>query len=131
MGPHHGHITGTVTFDADNKSGGSLDYQASNGRWLHGVVTRGSDQAIDAHTAVAGKITSGSDDYTVHRDRTDYFTVKVVDGGTSSRNGGVIRGYSRIWTAMAIGSRAPTPPPAIPDVGHHSRDRHDGNLVVH
>ena len=88
---NHGQVTGTVKFDANNKTGGTLDYQASNGMWLHGVVTPGSYQKIDAHTAVfAGEITSGSEDYTVHHDGTDYFTVKVVDGSTSGRNGDII-----------------------------------------
>ena len=88
---NHGQVTGTVKFDANNKTGGSLDYQASNGMWLHGVVTPGSYQKIDAHTAVfAGEITSGSEDYTVHHDGTDYFTVKIVDGSTSGRNGDII-----------------------------------------
>ena len=88
---NHGQVTGTVIFNANNKTGGSLDYQASNGMWLHGVVTPGSYQKIDARTAVfGGEITSGSDDYTVNHDGTDYFTVKVVDGGTSGRNGDII-----------------------------------------
>src|SRR6478672_6399948 len=88
---NHGQVTGTVKFDANNKTGGSLDYQASNGTWLHGVVTPGSYQKIDAKTAAfAGEITSGSDDYTVNHDGTDYFTVKVVDGSTSGRNGDII-----------------------------------------
>ena len=88
---NHGQVTGNVTFNANNKTGGTLDYQASNGMWLHGVVTPGSYQKIDAQTAVfAGEITSGSDDYTVNHEGTDYFTVKVVDGSTSGRNGDVI-----------------------------------------
>src|SRR6476659_6825359 len=69
---NHGQVTGTVKFDANNKTGGSLDYQASNGMWLHGVVTPGSYQKVDARTAVfAGEITSGSDDFTVNHDGTD------------------------------------------------------------
>ena len=88
---NHSQVTGTVKFDANNKTGGSLDYQASNGMWLHGVVTPGSYQKIDANTAVfGGEITSGSDDFTVHHQGTDFFTVKVVDGGTSGRNGDII-----------------------------------------
>jgi hypothetical protein len=88
---NHGQVTGTVKFDANNKTGGSLDYQASNGMWLHGVVTPGSYQKIDAHTAVfAGEITSGSDDYTVNHEGPDYFTVKVIDGSTSGRDGDII-----------------------------------------
>jgi hypothetical protein len=88
---NHGQVTGTVVFDANNKTGGTLDYQASNGMWLHGVVTPGSYQKIDDQTAVfAGEITSGSFDYTEAHAGTDYFTVKVVDGGTSGRNGDII-----------------------------------------
>jgi hypothetical protein len=88
---NHGQVTGSVIFNANNKTGGTLDYQASNGMWLHGVVTPGSYQKIDDHRAVfAGEITSGSDDYTVGHDGTDYFTVKVVDDSTSGRNGDMI-----------------------------------------
>ena len=88
---NNGQVTGTVIFNANNKTGGTLDYQASNGMWLHGVVTPGSYQKIDGHTAVfGGEITSGSDDYTVNHEGTDYFTVKVVDGSTSGRNGDII-----------------------------------------
>ena len=87
----NGQVTGTVTFDADATKGGSLDYRASNGMWLHGVVAPGTYQQIDAHTAVfGGEITSGSDDYTVNHEGTDYFTVKIVDGGTPDGNGDVI-----------------------------------------
>jgi hypothetical protein len=88
---NHGQVTGTVGFDANAKTGGTLDYQASNGMWLHGVVTPGSYQKIDAHTAVfAGEITSGSFDYTEAHAGADYFTVKVVDASTSGRNGDII-----------------------------------------
>jgi hypothetical protein len=88
---NHGQVTGTVVYNANNKTGGTLDYKASNGMWLHGVVTPDSYQKIDAHTAVfAGEITRGSDDFTVSHEGTDYFTVKVVDGGIIGRNGDVI-----------------------------------------
>src|SRR5262245_31186722 len=81
---NHGQVTGTVIFNTNNKTGGTLDYQASNGMWLHGVVTPGSYQKIDDHSAVfAGEITGGSFDYTEGHEGTDYFTVKVIDGGTS------------------------------------------------
>ena len=87
---NHGQVTGTVIFNANNKTGGTLDYQASNGMWLHGVVTPGSYQKSE-HTAVfAGEITSGSFDYTEAHEGTDYFTVKVVDGSTSGRDGDII-----------------------------------------
>jgi len=87
---NHGQVTGTVTFNANNKTGGTLDYQASNGMWLHGVVTPGSYQKLDNTAVFAGEITSGSYDYTDGHAGTDYFTVKVLDGGTSGRNGDVI-----------------------------------------
>ena len=123
---NHGQVTGTVKFDANNKTGGTLDYQASNGMWLHGVVTPGSYQKIDAHTAVfGGEITSGSDDYTVNHDGTDYFTVKVVDGGTSGRNGDIIAVLANMdghgnWLTSAGRHHHPR----LPDDGHHGRDRH-------
>jgi hypothetical protein len=86
----HGQVTGTVKFDVDATNGGTLDYQADNGIWLHGVITPGTYQQIDAHTAVfGGEITSGSDDYTVNHPGTDYFTVKIVDGGTNG-NGDIV-----------------------------------------
>ncbi len=110
---NHGQVTGTVVFDANNKTGGTLDYQASNGMWLHGVVAPGSYKKLDAHTAVfAGEITSGSFDYTEAHDGTDYFTVKVVDGGTSGRNGDIIAVLANMdgngnWLTTA---RTPRPP---------------------
>jgi len=104
-------VTGTVKFDANTTTDGSLDYQASNGMWPHGFVTPGSYQKIDAHTAVfAGEITGGSDDYTVNHDGTDYFTVKVVDGARPAA-AATSSPCSRTWMAMATGSQAPTPPP--------------------
>jgi hypothetical protein len=91
--PHHatgsvdwnyqGTITGHVSFNANEKTGGTLDYQNSNGQWLHGVVT--SYRQIDDHTAVfAGTITDGSPDYTTSHDGPDYFFAKVVDGTSGS-----------------------------------------------
>ena len=60
---YQGIVTGHVSFNANMKTGGSLDYQNSTGMWLHGVVT--SYRQIDDHTAVfAGTITDGSLDYT-------------------------------------------------------------------
>jgi hypothetical protein len=35
---NHGQVTGTVKFDANKKTGGSLEYQASSGMWLQGIV---------------------------------------------------------------------------------------------
>ena len=77
--------TGTVAWDFND---GQV---TGTGMWLHGIVTAGSYQKIDAQTAVfGGEITSGSFDYTEAHAGTDYFTVKVVDGGTSGRNGDII-----------------------------------------
>jgi len=53
--------TGTVIFNANEKTGGSLDYQNNTGQWLHGVVD--SYKQFDANTVVfTGTITAGSDD---------------------------------------------------------------------
>ena len=132
----NGQVTGTVKFDANNKTGGTLDYQASNGMWLHGVVAPGTYQQIDAHTAVfGGEITSGSDDYTVNHDGTDYFTVKIVDGGTSGGNGDIIAvlanqdGYGNWLT-----SPDPTTSRDYPMDAAHGRDRHrrqPDRLLIH
>jgi hypothetical protein len=83
---NNGLVTGTVIFNANQKTGGSLDYQNSWGQWLHGVVT--SYRQINDHEAVfAGTITDGSPDYTDGHPGPDYFFAKVVDGGTSGSNG--------------------------------------------
>ncbi len=130
---NHGQVTGTVKFDANNKTGGSLDYQASNGMWLHGVVTPGSYQKIDAQTAVfAGEITSGSDDYTVNHEGTDYFTVKVVDGSTSGRNGDIIAVLANMdghgnWLTSATADTTRDYPMTADTAGIVS----GGNLTVH
>src|SRR5262249_47244494 len=59
---YQGQVPGTVVFNANAKTGGSLDYQNSWGQWLHGVVD--NYKQIDANTAVfTGTITAGSDDY--------------------------------------------------------------------
>jgi len=107
---NHGQVTGTVKFDANNKTGGSLNYQASNGPWMHGVVTPGSYQEIDAQTAVfAGEITSGSDDYTVNHDGTDTSPSRssTAAGPAAAATSSPC---SRTWTAMATGLPAPPPP---------------------
>ena len=129
----HGQVTGTVKFDADATKGGTLDYQASNGMWLHGVVTPGTYQQIDAHTAVfGGEITSGSDDYTVNHEGTDYFTVKIVDGDTTDGNGDVIAvlanqdGFGNWLT-----SPDPTPSRDYPMDADHAGIVNSGNLTIH
>jgi hypothetical protein len=81
-------VTGTVIFDANKKTGGSLDYQNSNGDWLHGVVTPGSYRQIEPNTAVfVGTITDGSSNYTENHVGPDYFYAEVVDKGTSGSHG--------------------------------------------
>lgn len=87
-----GDVTGTVTFDANNKTGGTLDYvNNSNGMWLHGVVAPGTVKVLDDRTAIfGGTITAGSTDYLSNPRGANYFTAKVVDGGTSGRNGDMI-----------------------------------------
>ncbi len=131
---NHGQVTGTVVFDANNKTGGTLDYQASNGMWLHGVVAPGSYKKLDAHTAVfAGEITSGSFDYTEAHDGTDYFTVKVVDGGTSGRNGDVIAVLANMdghgnWLTASANAETTVDYPMTPDSAGIVTG---GNLTVH
>jgi hypothetical protein len=127
-----GQVTGTVTFDADATNGGSLDYRASNGMWLHGVVAPGTYQQLDAHTAVfGGEITSGSDDYTVNHEGTDYFTVKIVDGRTPDGHGDVIAvlanqdGFGNWLT-----SSDPTPSRDYPMDADHAGIVTGGNLVI-
>ena len=125
-------VTGTTTFSANDKTGGTLDYRASNGMWLHGVVAPGTYQQIDAHTAVfGGEITSGSDDYTVNHEGTDYFTVKIVDGGTPDGNGDAIAvlanqdGFGNWLT-----SPDPTPSRDYPMDAAHAGIVTGGNLVL-
>ncbi len=131
---NQGQVTGTVVFDANNKTGGTLDYQASNGMWLHGVVTPGSFEKIDAHTAVfAGEITDGSADYLANPKGANYFTVKVVDRGTSGRNGDIIAvlanqdGQGEWLTTSANAGTTATYPMSATTAGIVT----GGNLTVH
>jgi hypothetical protein len=79
---YQGNVTGHVNFDANAKTGGSLDYQDSTGGWIHGVVQ--DYKQIDDHTAVfTGTITDGSQNYTIP----GHFYAKVVDGGSSGKQG--------------------------------------------
>jgi hypothetical protein len=84
---YQGQVTGQVIFNANAKTGGSLDYKNSWGQWLHGVVNPDTVRKLaDGSVVFAGEITGGSDDYTVNHEGTDYFSAKVVDGGTSGRD---------------------------------------------
>ena len=79
---YQGTVTGHVSFNANVKTGGSLDYQDSTGGWIHGVVKE--YRQIDEQTAVfTGRITDGSQGYAIP----GYFYAKVVDGGTSGSQG--------------------------------------------
>jgi hypothetical protein len=81
--PNGTDYTGTVIFNANEKTGGSLDYQNNTGQWLHGVVD--NYKQINANTVVfTGTITAGSDDYLPG---TGHFYAKVVDGGSSGVQG--------------------------------------------
>ena len=94
---YQGAVTGQVTFNANAKTGGSLDYQNSNGQWLHGVVDPTTVHKLDPHTAVfEGQITSGSDDY---QPGTGTFSAKVVDNSTSGRDGDMIAVYANAGPA--------------------------------
>ena len=107
---YQGQVTGTVTFNANNKTGGTLDYQNSNGDWLHAVINPGSYlPGVEAHSAVfTGVITSGTDNYTVGHDGEDFITLKVVDNGTSGRNGDLIAVYANERDATTAAAEALT-----------------------
>jgi hypothetical protein len=82
---YQGRVTGHVSFDANAKTGGSLDYQNSNGAWLHGVVDPSSYTQTGNNTVqFSGTISDGSATYMVPG---AHFTAVVTDGGTSGNNG--------------------------------------------
>jgi hypothetical protein len=78
-----GLVTGHVSFNANAKTGGSLDYQNSNGGWIHGVVNPDSYTQNGNTVQFSGTITDGSSDYTVP----GTFTAVITDGGTSGSQG--------------------------------------------
>jgi hypothetical protein len=81
-------ITGQVIFNANAKTGGTLDYQNSKGGWLHGVVTPGSYQQTDSNTVqFSGMITDGSWYY---QPGAGTFTAVIHDGGSSGTQGDTI-----------------------------------------
>ena len=79
-----GAVTGHVSFNANAKTGGSLDYQNSDGGWLHGVVDAGSYTQNGNTVQFSGTITDGSWNYMVPG---AHFTAVVTDGGTSGSKG--------------------------------------------
>jgi len=129
-----GDVSGTVTFDANNKTGGTLDYlNKSNGMWMHGVVAPGTVKVVSDGTAIfGGTITDGSTDYLSNPLGANYFTAKVVDGGTSGRNGDMIAvlanqdGFGN-W----LKGTDSTVSAAYPMDATHAGTVTGGNLVVH
>jgi hypothetical protein len=81
-------ITGQVLFNANAKTGGTLDYQNNVGGWLHGVVDPGSYQQIDSNTVqFSGAITDGSANYLWGPQK---FIAVIHDGGSSGTQGDTI-----------------------------------------
>jgi hypothetical protein len=103
---YQGTVSGSVTFNANNKTGGTLDYQNSNGQWLHAEINPNSyRQGVEPNSAVfTGVITSGSDDYTVGHAGDDFIILKVVDNSTSGRNGDLIAVYANEGDAATLSS---------------------------
>ena len=75
--------TGSVVFDANDKTGGTLDYTDSTGQTLHGVVTVGSVVKTGNKVTFDGTITDSNVEWNLDRP----FTGVVIDVSTSGRNG--------------------------------------------
>ena len=82
----NGEFNGTVRFDANNNTGGTLDYTNSFGSWLHGTVTPGTVVKAGNTVTFRGTFSEGSPNYDRLGDA-NYFVGVVTDGGTSGRNG--------------------------------------------
>jgi hypothetical protein len=80
---YQGTITGHVSFNANSKTGGSLDYVNANGDWIHGVVDAGSYEQKGNIVVFSGTITDGSPGYTIP----GTFSAKIIDDGTSGSQG--------------------------------------------
>ena len=79
-----GSFTGTTTFDANNKTGGTLDYTNSFGSYLHGTVTPGSVVKTGNIVTFDGTFTDASANYVQGG---NVFHGVVKDVSTSGRNG--------------------------------------------
>ena len=79
-----GIVTGTTTFSANDKTGGTLDYTNSLGSYLHGTVTPGSVVKSGNTVTFQGVITDAS---AVYNGGSGYFVGVVKDGSTSGANG--------------------------------------------
>jgi hypothetical protein len=111
-------LTGHVSFDANAKTGGSLDYQNSEGGWLHGVVEE--YRQIDETTAVfTGTLTDGT-----YLPVPGHFYAIVKDNGTPGSEGPDQIAVLANW--------APGPQHVgDPVYGGPFADVTGGNLVVH
>jgi hypothetical protein len=76
-----GAYNGTVKFDANVKTGGSLDYVNTFGETLHGVVTKGTYAVQpDGSAQFSGTITGGTD---YVEGGANQFSAQIIDGGKS------------------------------------------------
>jgi hypothetical protein len=88
-------LTGTTTFNVDS-NGGSVTYTAKDNNGveyqMYGLVTPGSYQKIDAHTAIfSGTITTASSGvYLTTNPNGAFFTAKVFDSGLANGDGDMI-----------------------------------------
>jgi len=83
---YHGEFNGTVSFSANNKTGGTLDYTNSFGSWLKGTVTPGTVMKNGNTVTFRGTFSEGSPNYDRLGDG-NFFVGVVTDGGTSGRDG--------------------------------------------
>ena len=79
-----GIVTGTTTFSANDKTGGTLDYTNSLGSYLHGTVTPGTVVKNGNTVTFRGVISDASAVYT---GGSGYFVGVVKDVSTSGANG--------------------------------------------
>ena len=75
--------TGSVVFDANNKTGGTLDYTDSTGQTLHGVVSVGTVMKDGNTVTFVGTITDSNVEWNLGKS----FTGVVKDVSTSGSNG--------------------------------------------
>ena len=75
--------TGSVVFNANDKTGGTLDYTDSTGQTLHGVVTPGTVVKDGNKVTFDGTITDSTVVWNLDRP----FTGVVIDVSTSGHNG--------------------------------------------
>ncbi len=79
-----GIVTGTTTFSANDKTGGTLDYTNSLGSYLHGTVTPGTVVKNGNTVTFRGVITDAS---AVYNGGSGHFVGVVKDVSTSGANG--------------------------------------------